>query len=172
VPVVAIAALVLAGGAAGAVILLRHKAYEPVLKLPGVKVTQGKRIGQLLVETDASMTPDEVAKQYRVTFEALRALVMEALPDVPIAEPVAEIVTVPQAVLCDPQIVVDVKPCQVNPWANVSPRVLMIINDRTRLPDAMKRGLADAVCLYDSTSSSTIAKQICKVTDAFAARLP
>ncbi len=173
-PFVVLGVLVLAGGGATAMILLRGKRYEPVLKLAGVKVTEGKRVGPILVETDGSMTPDEIAKQYKFTLEALRGLGKAALPEVPIIDPVAEIVTVPQAVLCDPQIVVDVKLCQSNPWANViptvdGPHVLMIVNDRTKLDDALKRGLADAVCLYDSTSSAQIAKQVCKLTSDFAA---
>jgi hypothetical protein len=173
---IAFSALVLAGGAATVMIVLRTKHYQPVLKLSGVAVTQGKKVGPILFETDATMTPDEVAGQYRLTLDGLRAVITKALPDVTIADPVAEIVTVGRSVLCDPQIVPDVKQCQTAPWANViptvnGPRVLMIINDRTRLGDALRGGLGDAVCLYESTSSAQTAQQICKLTNAFAARV-
>ncbi len=175
-PIVAIAMLVLAAGAAAAFFLLGKKpGYQAVTRVKGAELAAGKTIDGMLVETTGRVTPDEVAAAYK---KALGQLETEgdklqahwAVIDV--------IVALPQPLLCEPSAYpVDLPPanCKSLQAAHAigagGKHVLYVADDKTGLDGALRQGIADAVCklqvAYDDDPKHI--DEICAVTSKFAA---
>ncbi|HSK01816.1 MAG TPA: serine/threonine-protein kinase [Kofleriaceae bacterium] len=177
-PALAIGAAVIAGGAAGAVLMMRSRAgYQPVAKVEGVTLTAGQRFGPLLVETDGEVAPAEVAEVYRTQLAALRLHVTQQRPGLEIPDPVTQIVAMPQAAMClkrnwnmDPP-----KDCAISPSVTLfGPQGelrMFVVSDRAGLADAIRRGVAQAACdlhpPLETPDQQERYRQICELTEQF-----
>ena len=180
-PFVVAAGVVLAGVGAGAYLLLsRPPGYHSTTHIKGVTFTAGKTFddGKLLVETDGTLTADEVAASYHAAMKALHAAgaAVDAHYDV-----VDVIAVVPQPTMCEPSAYpVDIPPgnCKVLQAAHAigagGKHVLLVADGRPGLDAAIRKGVADAVCgfqpaYYDNLDPKK-ADEICALTAKFAGK--
>lgn len=175
-PLIAAAMLVLAAGAAVAFFMLGRKpGYQPVTHVKGASLTAGKTIDGLLVETDGTVTPEEVAAAYHKALGELETAGAKlqgahfAVIDV--------VVALPQPLLCEPSAYpVDLPPpgCKSLAAAHAigahGKHVLYVSDDRAGLSGAIRTGIADAVCklqvAYDDDPKHI--DEICALTTKFA----
>ncbi|CAN5293947.1 hypothetical protein BH11MYX1_BH11MYX1_25850 [soil metagenome] len=173
---VALASTVLVAGAGvAAVLVLREKsAYHPVAKFAGVKLTTGKQFGQVLVETDGSITPDEIYTEYA---KAVKALV-DAKPSVFAnvnVETVQHIVPVPQTFLCHPDLYVSADSVEKNcATAKVSltfernGKHIMLLANGPGMMATLRSAAVNSVCLLQGGEvSGETEKQICHEVQQF-----
>ncbi len=169
-----------AGGAVAALTLGKEDApagYQSKTRIPGVTITNGKTFdGQLLVETDGTVQPDEVAAHYKTAFDELAQFEsgVEAQRDV-----LQEIVVVPREALCEEGFMrASAIPCShkdtFTTAFRVKKRQLLVSNDRTALAVNVRAGVAQAVCdfqfLWLTGTDEDNAKRsdaICKMTKRF-----
>jgi serine/threonine protein kinase len=178
----AIAASVVAAGAAAAVFLFvsRPTGYHATTRIKGVTFSAGKTFdgGKLLVETDGAVTPDEVAASYQAAMKDLH----KAGAGVPAHYDVVDvIVAVPQPTLCEPSAYpVDIPPadCKLLPAGHAigagGKHVLLVADGKPGLDDAIRKGVAAAVCgfqpaYYDNLDPKK-ADEICALTAKFAGK--
>ncbi|MBV8759780.1 MAG: protein kinase [Deltaproteobacteria bacterium] len=175
-PVIAIAMLVLAGGAIAAFFVLGKKpGYQAVTRVKGADLKAGKTINGMLVETDGALTPEEVAAAYTKELGELetRADKLKAHWAV-----IDVVVALPQRLLCEPSAYpVDLPPsdCKSLQAAHAigagGKHVLYVADDKAGLDGALRQGIADAVCklqvAYDDDPKHI--DEICAVTTKFAA---
>ena len=170
-----LAVILLAGGAAATLLALRHKnhAYEPVAKIDGVKLTQGKKFGPVLIETDGTIKPDDVYTSYANTLKAL----LESSPALATVrlEVVQHIVLLPQNLLCNPSLFPgDVpKDCAVArsevTFGKDGKHLLLLSDQPGALAAAMQSGLASAVCVFQPADlAADKLDAICEATKKFA----
>ena len=179
-PWIALALLVLGGGATAAALLLggEHAGYEPATRVKGVTLTAGKRIGSVLFETDGTVTPDEVAAVYADTLGKLTAFAgaLEGRLDV-----LDTIVAVPGAALCEPSAYPGTVPpadCTTAlatiAFGTGASHQLLLAHDRAPLVEAIRAGLARAVCEFqvaylDPEKQADKIDALCAMTKRFAA---
>ena len=177
-PYIAVGAALVAGGVAGALVMLPGRAgYQPVVKIEGATLTAGQRFGALLVETDGEVSPAEVEALYRAELGALRAHLARQKPPLEIPDPVTQIVAMPQAAMClkrnwnmDPP-----KDCALSPSVTLfgpqNEYRMFVISSRAQLADAIRRGVAQAVCeLHPPVRTPDLEeryRQLCELTDQF-----
>ncbi len=147
--------LVLAGAGVAFFVMRSHTiAYESVTVIRGVTLTDGKRFNDLhvLIETDGKVTPTAVAASYRATLDKLRAFdpKLQAKLDV-----IDEIVAIPPAAMCEPTaypVAAAPEDCHSTFAAQAigahGSHNLLIVDDPTVLDDALRTGLAAAVCEF------------------------
>jgi len=162
---VGLALLVLAGaGVAGYVALLnKPHAYESVAKIPGITLTEGKRFGSLLVETDGTVNPDEVYAAYATGAKAL----LDSSPKLATVkvEIIDHIVVIPGSYLCDRTLFPGDIPrdCATAKsevtFGKDNKHLLLVANQAGALPVAMRTGLAQAVCIFENDSACDAAKK-------------
>jgi serine/threonine-protein kinase len=157
VPWLAVAlAVLVGGGAATALVMKRTPRFRSTVAIQGVALTRGIDVDRLRVETDGAVEPDELARLYATTLDALRAYVRTArapgAPALDIAEPVDVLLAVPAAALCEPTAYFDHQVpanCATARWATAigarGTHRLMVVSDRAQLRDAVRRGVAQAV---------------------------
>ena len=176
-----VAALILVlGGVAAAALLLRSHGpppYKSAASIKGVTLTEGKTYDDLhvLVETDGTVHPDEVIAAYR---DVLRDLVKFQPNVVAHREVIVEIIAAPAQAMCEPTLVrmsPAPKDCSGELAATVvgvgSTNTLMVTNDRSLLPRAMRVGVAGAVCEFQGDYASGSAQDaICDMTREFAGK--
>ena len=108
------------------------------------------------METDGAVEPAELARLYASTLDALRAYIRTArparAPALDVADPVDVLLAVPAAALCEPTAYFDRQVpanCTAAGWATAigakGTHRLMVVSDRARLIDAVRRGVAQAV---------------------------
>jgi serine/threonine protein kinase len=178
VPILAIGTAVVAGGVAGALVMLPGRAgYKPTVKIEGATLTAGQRFGPLLVETDGEVTPTEIAELYRRELEALRAHIARQKPGLEIPDPVAEIVAMPQAAMClkGNWNMAPPKDCASQPSVTLfGPRAehrMFVVSNRMQLADAIRHGVAQAACDLQPSGATPEQeqrnRQICELTEQF-----
>jgi tRNA A-37 threonylcarbamoyl transferase component Bud32 len=149
-------AMAVGGGAAAALVMKRTPRFRSTVAISGVALTRGITAGRLRVETDGAVDPDELARLYTGTLDALRAYVRTAgaagAPALEIADPVDVLLAVPAAALCEPTAYFDRQAppdCATAGWATAigarGTHRLMVVSDRAQLSDAVRRGVAQAV---------------------------
>jgi serine/threonine protein kinase len=179
-PWIALALLVAGGGATAAVMLLDKggPGYTPVTRIKGVTLTGGTKVGKVLIETDGKVTPAEVGAAYNDTLDQLLAFepAVEGTRDV-----LTEIVAVPAAALCEPSAYPGVDPpsdcgtaLATITFGRGGSHKLLVAHDRVPLPDAMRAGLARAVCdfqvsYFDPEKQADKIDKVCEMTKRFAA---
>jgi serine/threonine protein kinase len=179
-PLVAAVAVLAAAGAGVAFFLTgRHDGYQAVTRIKGVTFAAGKSFdgGKLLVETDGKLTPDEAHAAYARAMADLHAAgsAVEAHYDV-----VDVIAVVPQPTLCEPSAYpVDIPPanCKLLAASHAigagGKHVLLVSDDKSGLDQAIRRGVADAVCgfqpMYYDNLDPAKADEICAVAAKLAA---
>jgi hypothetical protein len=179
-PWLAVALAVLVGGGAAAVVVMTRTArYRSTVDIAGVALTRGITAGKLVVETDGTVEPDELARLYTSTLDALRLFVrtnrMGAAPGPEIADPIDVLVAVPAAALCEPTAYLDRQPprtCAVVPWAIAigarGTHRLMVVSDRAQLIAAVRRGVARAACEFSPVEGEDKLREFCDLTTRFA----
>jgi tRNA A-37 threonylcarbamoyl transferase component Bud32 len=157
VPWLAVALAVLVGsGAAALLVTKRTPRFRSTVAIQGVAFTRGITAGKLRVETDDAVDPDELARLYAATLDALRAYVRSERASgaqaLDIADPVDVLLAVPVAALCEPTAYFDHQApsnCATAGWATAigarGTHRLMVVSDRAQLGDAVRRGVAQAV---------------------------
>lgn len=175
----AVAIAVLAGGAAAATLWMRRTAahYVPVATIDGVTIRAGKRFGPLLVETDGTLTPDEVFSSYKAALDSMRAFGPKAGAAF---EVIDHVVVLPQTMLCKSSLFPgdlpkDCATARSEPTfgkAN-NAHMLLVANERAGLAEAMRAGLAAAVCVFQPADlAADRVDAICAMTKRFATREP
>ena len=172
----ALGLVVLAGAGAAAFFAIhdRHHAYEPVAKIDGVTITQGKQFGPLLVETDGSVTPDAVYSSYIQTEKTL--LDSSSVLATVRLEVVQHMVVLPQHLLCSPGLFPngDVpRDCATAKsevtFGKDNKHLLLLSNRPDALGAAMRSGLANAVCVFQPADlAPDKVDAICAATKKFA----
>jgi len=172
----ALGLVVLAGAGAASYVALhdKHHAYEPVAKIEGVTLTQGKKFGPLLVETDGSVAPDAVYASYLQTEKAL--LDSSSVLATVRLEVVQHIVVLPQHLLCSAGLFPngDVpKDCATAKsevtFGKDGKHLLLLSNRPDALGAAMRSGLATAVCVFQPADlAADKVDAICAATKKFA----
>jgi tRNA A-37 threonylcarbamoyl transferase component Bud32 len=153
-PWLAVALVAALGGAAASLMLKRPARFHASVAIAGVALTRGATIGKLVVETDGAVDPAELARLYTSTLDALRLFVHTAPGGnraLDIADPVDVLLGVPAAALCEPTAYLDHQPpanCATASAATAigakGTRRLMVVSERARLIEAMRRGVAQA----------------------------
>jgi hypothetical protein len=155
-PWLAVALAVLVGGAAAAVLVTkRTPRFRSTVAIQGVAFTRGITSGELRVETDGAVDPDELARLYTATLDALRAYARNERGSgatLNIADPIDVLLAVPATALCEPTAYFDHQApsnCATAGWATAigarGTHRLMVVSDRAQLGDAVRRGVAQAV---------------------------
>ncbi len=172
----ALALVVLFGAGVAAVLTLRGSpaGYRPVAKFAGVKLTEGKRFGQVLVETDGSITPDAIYAGYAKALSELIAASPKVLDTVNV-ETVQHIVTVPQTFLCHPDLYASADSVEKNcSTAKVSltfdrdGKHLMLLATGPELPKTLRSAAVNSVCLFQAADvSGDRESKICGVVQKF-----
>jgi hypothetical protein len=147
-------AVALAAGGVGGALAVRGRAlgHRPAMALEGVQLVEGARFGALVVETDGSMAPDEVAAVYHGELAALRELGARARPALDVPDPVDQIAVLPRAAMCLKANWLAEPPRDCAEQASAAlfgPRGehrMFLIADRALLRDGVRRGLAQAIC--------------------------
>jgi hypothetical protein len=172
-PWLALALAAVAGVAAAITVMARPARYRSTVQIPGVALTRGVTAGKLTVETDSAVEPAELARLYTSTLDALRLYVKQARPNQPleIADPVDVLLGVPAAALCEPSAYFDgqaPRNCAAAQWATAigarGTHRLMVVSDPARLVEAVRHGVAEAVCEF----SAVEVHEICDITGRFA----
>lgn len=156
-PWVALAGLVVAGGATAAVVVMKRGAsgYQPrVTDVEGWRPTNGGIFGTVTIETMGAIPLPDLAAAYDEALRSLRAAA--AARQIELPDPLDEIIVVPRSTLCDPRayfgtrIVKD--GCGKLPAVAVlgpkRQRRLMVLDDPARLEEALAVGVADAACIF------------------------
>ena len=167
-PLIAGAVVVLGGAVTAAAILMHHgtgthgqgsagsgSAETVALTIPGVNLGAAVQFPDLHLDiaTDGQIAPGSVADAYRGMLGSLRELTKTSLPGLVIVDPIDHVLAVPQQVLCEPTLYLEGRTperCSTisAAIADALPRTLVIVSDATRLPAAMRKGVADAVCTF------------------------
>ncbi|HEY4179716.1 MAG TPA: serine/threonine-protein kinase [Kofleriaceae bacterium] len=157
-PLFAALAVLLAGGAVGAVLLLKHGSgppgFESQLGIQGVKLTAGSTFDGIRIETDGLLSPELVNKIYR-------RVVKGALGGQPAQTQLNEIVVIPANALCDPRstAVPEIIQKQIGCSDGASPieaivitdrikKRLVLVDDSDKFEAAVEMGVVDAHCTF------------------------
>ena len=170
-PYIALAIAVLAAGGVGVAIFAGKGGggYDAHLAIKGVTLTAGKKIGPVLVETTAKVTPDEVHAAYRQALDELRepAGKLGATLDV-----LDEIAAIPPAALCEPSAYPGLGGGHPDNCATAldettfgrgAARTLLVVDDKASLSLAMRSGVGHALC--DFQPKSVEPAQLVKICD-------
>jgi hypothetical protein len=171
---------VLVGGWAGATLWTQRPParFRPTVAIKGAALSNGITAGNLVVETEGTIDPDELVQLYRRTLDALRVFVKSApgggKPEFEISDPIDVLLAVPAAALCEPTAYFDhhaPQNCAAEPWAiAIGPhgtRRLMVVSDRAQLAAALRRGVAQAACEFSPVADDRL-REICDITGRFA----
>ena len=173
-------AAIAGGGSAAAIVMLRQPArYHPTVEIAGVTFTKEITVGKLLVETDGKIAPDELAKLYATTLEALNSYVKTKRVDVrlELVDPVDVLLAVPAAALCEPTAYLDhqaPKDCALALSATAigakGKHHLMVVSDRAQLLPALRKGIAQAACDFSPVpvEDKKLTREFCDITGRFA----
>jgi len=162
-PWIALAGVVVAGGAVATVILLKsEKPAEPrgwkatITDINGATMSEGETLDGVVVETVGGVNPKEIVSVYHATVQ--RARTFAATKGMTFADPVLvqQIAAVPASVFCDPKTYASSKPpdgCQdVTGGANFAPngaRRLFVLADRAKLKAGMVSAVMVGICYFE-----------------------
>lgn len=173
----ALVVVLLGGGVAAATLWMRRSAagYVSVAKIDGLALRAGKRFGPVLVETDGTLTPDEVHASYAAALDSLRTFAPKSGATFDVID---HVVALPQSMLCNsalfpgdlPKDCATARSAPTFGKAN-SAHLLLVAHQRSRLADAMRTGVAAAVCVFQPADlPADQVDAICDMTKRFAAR--
>jgi hypothetical protein len=173
-----LAVAVLVGGAAvGMLVLRKSSGFRSSVAIAGVALTRGQTVGKLVVETDGTVEPSELARLYTSTLGALRAYVQanQGGGKLEISDPIDVLLAVPPAALCEPTAYLDHQAPQ-NCASLLSATAigargthrLMVVSDRAQLVSALRKGVAQAACEFSPEKDDKRMRRICDVTSRFA----
>jgi hypothetical protein len=158
--------------------------YESVAKIEGLTLGAGKKFGTLLIETDGTISADAVYASYEKTLDQLLAFDPKVSAKLDVIQ---HIVVLPQSFLCKPALYPgplpkDCSTARSEPTFGkadsatgkaVYTHMLLIGNDPATLGDAMKAGVASAVCVFQPDDLATdLVDKICDMTKRFAPTEP
>jgi serine/threonine protein kinase len=175
--VIAVSALALAGVGTAILVKRGKHGYEAVTKIPGVTITGGKAIGDLRIETDGPVTPEEIGAAYTAALDELQQFDPKVKARLRVID---TIVAIPASHLCDPGILhVSLEPCDAARTLAVSAigagksHVLLISDQKDVLAGTVRAGLAQAVCdfqidyLAKTQEGLALLDQVCAMTQRF-----
>jgi hypothetical protein len=176
--VAALLAVLVGGGAAATLWMQRAAGYRSTVAIAGVALTRGTTAGKLVVETDGAIEPDELARLYTRTLDALRVFVKSGPvggdPGLEIHDPIDVLLAVPAAALCEPTAYLDrqvPRNCAATQWAIAigahGTHRLMVVSDRAQLDAALRRGVAQAACEFSPVADDKV-REFCDITGRFA----
>lgn len=162
-PWIALAGVVVAGGAAATVILLKsQKPKEPqgwtptITDITGAAMSAGETLDGVVVETVGAVTPKEIVSVYAATVQ--RARTFAATKGMTFADPVLvqQIAAVPASTFCDPKTYASSKApenCrETMGGANFAPngaRRLFVLADREKLKAGMVSAVVVGICYFE-----------------------
>ncbi len=162
-PWIALAGVLVAGGAAATVILLKSQkpkdapGWTPSIKdITGVTMSAGETLDGIVVETVGAVSPKEIVSVYQATVQ--RARTFAATKGMTFADPVLvqQIAAVPAATFCDPKTyAANAAPeaCKdVTGGANFAPngaRRLFVVADRDKLKLGMVSAVVVGICYFE-----------------------
>jgi pimeloyl-ACP methyl ester carboxylesterase len=172
-------AAAIGGGTAAVLAMRRAPRYRSTVAIAGVALTRGITTGKLVIETDGAVEPEEVARLYPSTLDALRLFAdRQRKPGdarLAIADPIDVLLAVPATALCEPTAYLDRQPppnCATVTWATAigarGTRRLMVVSDRAQLVAAMRHGVAQAACDFSPTEGRERLREFCDITIRFA----
>lgn len=173
-----LAILVVGSGAVGAWRLRKSPPrYASVATVEGLPLRAGKRFGSLLVETDGVLTPDEVHASYAAALERIRVFEPKIGAKLDVIE---HVVALPRKWLCMPSLFPGDLPkdCATALSAPTfgksnGAHMLLVANERASLDEALRSGLASAVCVFQPADlAPEQVDAICAMTKRFAHREP
>ena len=164
---------VASAGAVAYVATHRSHSYVPVAQVEGVTLTEGKHYGHLLVETDGKITPDQVETVLIATLNDLRDAANGVAAELDVID---HVVALPQKQLCQPKLYPggripdDCLTARIEPtFGAASSHMLLVADDASALPDAIRVGVATAVCVFQPAHlGSDQVDKICAMTKQFA----
>jgi len=176
-PLIAGAALVvLAAGVTVAIMTRDSRPARPPELIPGVKLGASQNIGAQLVATDGKVAPDALAKRYQQELATLREHIARertkaGVPQLTLADPVAELFALPQAALCEPRAYIreDMVPrnCATAAftvsYGPQSQHRLYVVS--SRLDEGVRRGAGDALCVFHEPKATQ--KEVCATISAY-----
>ena len=147
--------------------------YSSSTRIKGYPLKEGKKMGRVLVETDGKVSPEDVGVVYANTLEELKAFepAVGGTRDV-----LDEIVAIPAAALCEPSAYPGTDPpddCGTVPatiaFGKGASKKLLLAHDRVPLGDAMRTGVARAVCEFqvsyaDPEKQADLIDKVCEMT--------
>jgi tRNA A-37 threonylcarbamoyl transferase component Bud32 len=163
VPLFAALAVILAGGAVAAVLLLKHGSgppgFQSELGIEGVKLAAGTTFNGVRIETDGMLAPAEVNKIYELAVKV-------ALDGKPVQTHLDEIVVIPANAMCDPRATAvpliyqkqigcpaGANPSEATVLTNRRKKRLVLVDDAAKLEAAIEMGVVDAHCQFTDGSS-------------------
>ena len=170
-------ALILAGGTAGAIVLLKGKqpttptGWQPTItEIHGVTPIAGDKLEGIAVETVGVVVPKEMMQRYHQAVARLRAYAKDKEISFHDPVPIQQMIAVPAAAFCEPTTYQDRQVptgCggflgRAEIGAHGEHR-LVLIADPARLQRGMELAVADAVCAWDPAPQ----EKLCLTTDAF-----
>lgn len=167
---IGLAAVILAGGAAAAALVLRGHPSTPAQEIVGYQPAATATIGTLSVQSGGKVAPAEVAARYQDVLAQLRTFAKAKGVEIP--DPIQEIVTIPQQVFCEPTAYPDRKvpdPCAtLTAKALFGPknqRRLLILDDPAHLQKALSTEVPRAACIFELDEKRSAA--VCEVSKEF-----
>jgi hypothetical protein len=166
------------------VVLLNNQApsgYSARTKLAGVKLTAGKMLDKVFVETTASVSPDDVYTAYVAALAELESFEPTVKAERAIIQ---EIVAVPQESLCHPSVTraAPDRTCAASDLFTTAisgKRQLLVSDNPPTLALALRHGVAQAACDFafamvdpsaDERTSAKAIEQVCIMTRRFRAK--
>jgi len=165
--------VVVSAGAVAYVASHRTQHYVPVAQVEGVALTMGQQFGHVLVETDGKVTPEQVQTVMMKTLGDLRDSADGVAAQLDVID---HVVALPQKQLCQPKLYPggripdDCLTARSEPtFGAASSHMLLVSDDASALPDAMRAGVATAVCVFQPANlGSDQVDKICAMTKQFA----
>jgi serine/threonine protein kinase len=182
-PWIALGGLLVAGGTATVFVVLDKKpaGYKPVITtIEGVTPTSGGVFGKVRIESSGTVKPAELASIFEATLASLRE--RGRAKQIELADPVQEILSIPQMAFCEPSAYLDRKApgdcARLSAVAVIGPRGqhrLLVIDEPSRLAEAFATGVADAACSFEPVDTSTQEgkkrwEAVCEITEQFKPR--
>jgi len=179
------AILVVGGGTATALVLMKKTKAKPVLDttvvIEGVTLEPAKQFGALAIQTTSAVKPDEVDAAYRAAREEIQRaakkvhLHADGAPLEVHTPAITLIVAVPQIALCS----TTAYPFGVPPMdcrttlatlavGKGGIQRMMISDDRATLAKALLVGTAKAVCEFPAEADKARSTEICEIQKQFA----
>jgi len=162
--------LVLAGGGATAVVMMRGGGAPRGLGIHGVTTREEAVIDGVHVYASGALTPAQLHGAYWGAFVELRTRADSQ--NVALVPPIQELVAIPRAAFCEPTaypggaVPSDCASLVSIPVAlSSTTQRLLVIDEPSELTRAMQRGVAEAICVQEGLTPA-VKKLVCTIPDS------
>jgi hypothetical protein len=160
--------VIASAGAVAYVATHRDHGYESIAHVDGVPIVAGAQFGHVLIETDGKLTPRQIDDELVKALDRMRSAAKQASADLDVID---RVVALPRAKLCDtklyPKNAMPPDCATVLAAATFSPsgvRIMLIADDASILPDTIRAGVAEAVCVFQPANLGSA--EVDKICDA------